>query len=140
MSAAAWKAVTLPGSKAPSTAPHSVHEGIEGAARRARRGFLPLRGLRTVAGVFARGRGLFRKKHASEAGAPERGKDLDGEHAQARVPSPSSVTSPSRYSLPSQPRQAEEHQLKGRFSFSCCSINLFHEGVSLLESHCCMIR
>ncbi|KJA21362.1 hypothetical protein HYPSUDRAFT_187632 [Hypholoma sublateritium FD-334 SS-4] len=140
VSAAAWKAVTLPGSKPPSTAPHSVHEGFEGAAHTARHGLLPLRSFRAVAGAFTRGRGIFRRKHSHGAGAPEKGKDREEEHPQVRVPSPSSVTSPSRYSLPSQPRQADAPQLKGRFSFSCCSINLFHDGVALLENHCCMIR
>lgn len=140
MSATAWKAVTLPGSKPSSTAPHSLHEGVEGAARTERRGLLPLRGLRAVAGAFARGRGMFRRKHSGGVGPPEKGNDREEEHPQVRVPSPSSVTSPSRYSLPSQPRQADAPQVKGRFSPSCCSINLFHDGVALLENHCCMIR
>jgi len=142
VSAAAWKAVTLPGSKAPSTAPHSVHEGAEGAARTARRRSPPLRGLRAMAGVFARGRGILmlRRKDSGGAGPAEKGKDREGEYTQALVPSPSSVTSPSRYSLPSQARQADAPRLKERFAFSCCSANLFHDGVALLGNHCCMIR
>lgn len=156
-SSEAWKSVALARSREPSTAQHSIHEDTNDPSSASRRASASntSRRLKAFVGVFTLGKAknIFtrsgKQSNSDGPSANEKGKQPDTEETRQalvlRASRTSSRSSASRYSAASGANQsmksnAEKRQEKGKFPFSCCSMNLFQDGIAYLGTHGCVVR
>jgi hypothetical protein len=154
-SSEAWKSVALARSQEPSTAPHSIHEDANDPSSVSRRVSASNTGrrLKAFVGVFTLGRAktIFTRagKQSSSDGpsASEKGKQPETEETRQALVLRASRTSSrsSRYSAASGANQSvksntEKGKEKGKFPFSCCSVNLFQDGIAYLGTHGGVVR